>query len=312
MILLEDAFQKFLHRLELTPREQKDVSARHTAIREIVRAGIGVERDILSGSYKRYTKTKPLKDVDIFFVLRSTEEAWLERPPQDLLNEARSLLVPKYGENAVTLGRRSVKVDFGIQTIADQTDEKVISNDVVLAFADGDNYLIPDRDIGEWVTTNPEIHAQLATNANTAYDGRWKALVRMIKKWNDHHDRPVKPSFLLEVMALGILNRGFGGHHSLELQTFFATAADRLTDTWEDPAPPWAPGQRPDGERSRSAALRPPSARRRRRERVQGAQTGAAGQERGRAAVLARGDLRTVVPLVLGHVPAGLSKLCVG
>ena len=114
-----------------------------------------------------------------------------------------------------------------------KTDEKVISNDVVLAFADGENYLIPDRDLGEWVKTNPEIHAQLATAANAAYDGRWKALVRMIKKWNDSHDRPVKPSFLLEVMALGILNRGFGGHYSLELQTFFATAAERITDTWK-------------------------------------------------------------------------------
>jgi hypothetical protein len=236
MISLEDAFKKFLHRLELTPREQKNVSDRHTTIREIVRAGISVDRDILSGSYKRYTKTKPLKDVDIFFVLRSTEEAWLDRPPQDLLSEGRKLLVPEYGENAVTLGRRSVRVDFGIRAIADETDEKVISNDVVLAFADGDNYLIPDRDVGEWVRTNPEIHAQLATDANAAYDGRWKALVRMIKKWNDYHDRPVKPSFLLEVMALGILNRGFGGHYSLELQTFFATAADRITETWDDPA----------------------------------------------------------------------------
>ena len=94
MISLEDAFNKFLHRLELTTREQKDVSDRHTSIRQIVRAGIGVDRDILSGSYKRYTKTKPLKDVDIFFILRYSEEAWLDRHPQDLLTEARALLVP--------------------------------------------------------------------------------------------------------------------------------------------------------------------------------------------------------------------------
>jgi hypothetical protein len=37
-------------------------------------------------------------------------------------------------------------------------------------------------------------------------------------------------------MALGILNRGFGGHYSLELQTFFATAVERISETWEDPA----------------------------------------------------------------------------
>jgi hypothetical protein len=179
MISLENAFAKFLKRLELTPNEQSDVSARHTKIRATVKAGIGVERDILSGSYKRRTKTKPLKDVDIFFILRASEAGWLDRHAQDLLAEIKGLLVPAYGEGSVSLGRRSVKVDFG---------------------------------------------------------ERWKPLVRMVKKWNDYHERPVKPSFLLEVMALGILDRGFGGHYSLELQTFFATAAERISETWEDPA----------------------------------------------------------------------------
>jgi hypothetical protein len=236
MITLEDAFKKLLHRLELTAKEQKDVTDRHTRVREIVRGGIGVDRDILSGSYKRETKTKPLKDVDIFFILRSSEEGWLEKHPEDLLNEVRGLLTPTYGESKVTLGRRSVKVDFGVAVFEDLTDERVMSVDVVLAFARDGNYVIPDRRLDDWVTTNPEIHAEQARNANALYDGRWKALVRMIKKWNDHQDKPVKPSFLLEVMALGILNRGFGGHYSLELQTFFATGAQRISEEWTDPA----------------------------------------------------------------------------
>jgi hypothetical protein len=236
MITLEDAFKKFLHRLELTAKEQKDVTDRHTRVREIVRGGIGVDRDILSGSYRRETKTKPLKDVDIFFVLRSSEEGWLAKHPEDLLSEIRGLLTPTYGESKVTLGRRSVKVDFGVAVFEDLTDEKVMSVDVVPAFARDANYRIPDRRLDDWVTTNPEIHAKFATNANAAYGGRWKALVRMIKKWNDYHDKPMKPSFLLEVMALGILNRGFGGHYSLELQTFFATAAQRISEEWNDPA----------------------------------------------------------------------------
>ena len=236
MITLEDAFAKFLNRLELKPAEQADVKDRHTRVRQVVKAGIGIERDILSGSYKRRTKTKPLKDVDIFFILQATEADWLDRPAQELLTEIKGLLVPAYGESSVSLGRRSVKVDFGLAVTDDQTDEKVMSIDVVPAFASDEHYVIPDRQLDEWVSTDPEIHEQLATDANAAYGGRWKPLVRMIKKWNDHHERPVKPSFLLEVMALGILNRGFGGHYSLELQTFFATAAERISETWDDPA----------------------------------------------------------------------------
>lgn len=236
MISLESAFAKFLKRLELTPNEQADVSSRHTKIRGIIKAGIGVDRDILSGSYKRRTKTKPLKDVDIFFILRASESEWLDKPAQSLLSEIRELLLPTYGESKVSIGRRSVKVDFGVKLGAEETDEKVMSIDVVPAFASNGHYVIPDRHLNGWVSTDPEIHEQQAKDANAAYKERWKPLVRMIKKWNDYHDRPVKPSFLLEVMALGILDRGFGGHYSLELQTFFATAAERISERWEDPA----------------------------------------------------------------------------
>lgn len=236
MLSLDDAFKKFLHRLELTDREQKDVSSRHIKIREIVRSGIGVDRDILSGSYKRRTKTKPLKDVDIFFILGDGERERLDQPPHALLNAIRDLLVPTYGESNVDVGRRAVTVGFGLSAMAAATDEKVMSVDVVCGFPSNGHYTIPDRHLGDWISTNPETHQQLAIDANAAYDGRWKALVRMIKKWNDYHDRPVKPSFLLEVMALAILNRGFGGSYALELQTFFATAAERIWDEWRDPA----------------------------------------------------------------------------
>jgi len=235
MMSLDDAFAKFLHRLELTESEQRDVSNRHTKIRELVCAGISVDRDILTGSYKRHTKTKPLQDVDIFCILHSSESGWLDRPPQELLTETRGFLSPTFGADRVTLGHRSVKVDFGVPVHDDMTDGKVMSVDVVPAFASDGHYVIPDRVRGDWIATDPDIHAQLATDANAAYGGRWKAIVRMIKKWNDHHDRPVKPSFLLEVMALGILNRGWGGQYPLELQTFFATAAVRIFEEWPEP-----------------------------------------------------------------------------
>ena len=33
-----------------------------------------IDRSFLTGSYARYTKTKPLKDIDIFFVLKDVRE----------------------------------------------------------------------------------------------------------------------------------------------------------------------------------------------------------------------------------------------
>ena len=122
--------------------------------------------------------------------------------------------------------------------LADQ-GYKVLSIDVVPAFACGDDYEIPDGDTGQWIKTNPEIHAEKATQAHQAYGNEWKGLVRMVKYWNNnkkHGDKPVKPSFLLEVMALDCLYGGWGGQFDREIQALFATLADRIGEVWADPA----------------------------------------------------------------------------
>jgi len=61
----------------------------------------------------------------------------------------------------------------------------------------------------------------------------------MVKYWNNnskHGEKPVKPSFLIEVMALECLHGGWQGQFDREIQTFFATLADRIFDNWPDPA----------------------------------------------------------------------------
>jgi hypothetical protein len=128
-----------------------------------------------------------------------------------------------------------VRVDFGVQIVNDLSNQ-VVSFDVVPAFANGDAYQIADTRLGEWINTNPTVHKDLATAANDAFDGQWKPVVKMIKKWNHHNDRPIKPSFLIEVMALKILHPPWGNSYPYELKEFFATAHKRLGEGWADPA----------------------------------------------------------------------------
>jgi hypothetical protein len=236
MISVQEAFDKFKSRLELTDREQADASRRHQEIREYLREQFEIDRDFLTGSYARWTKTKPLKDVDIFFVLGREEREYRERHPDVILEKFREVLAEKYGKDRISLGRRSVEVDFGVQAVEDQTNDQVMSVDVVPAFAKGSHYEIPDRTTAAWVLTDPEIHAELATKANKVFSGEWKPLVKMIKKWNQTAGRPVKPGFLLEVMALDLFVPDFSGGYPYELKGFFATAADRINETWGDPA----------------------------------------------------------------------------
>jgi hypothetical protein len=200
-----------------------------------------VEHDFLAGSYARYTKTKPLKDVDIFCVLGDEERHYRKKAPVELLRSVEAAMSKKYGSSCVTRQRRSVTVDFGVKPDAeDKTDYRVVSFDVVPAFALDDDYEIPDTGAngggGGWTKTNPRVHAEKAVEAHQAYSNEWKGLVRMMKYWNNHHDKPIKPSFLIEVMALEVLHAPYGGDRAREMQFFFAGLAGRIHETWDDPA----------------------------------------------------------------------------
>lgn len=237
MLTLDEAFAKFKSRQELTEPEQADVSRRHNEVRDVVAGGLRVERDFLSGSYPRWTKTRPLKDVDIFCALHEDERDYRRRHPRAILERVEEILVPVYGQDHVKIDRMAVTVDFGVPVSKDdETDDKVMSIDLVPAFPKDGHYEIPDALLGTWIETDPEIHAQLAVDAHEGYQREWKPLVRMVKKWNRHQGRPVTPSFLLEVMALELLVPPFSGGYPYELKGFFASAADRIHDVWPDPA----------------------------------------------------------------------------
>lgn len=245
MINLDEAFRKFRSRLELNENERKNAIARHTEVRDHINVKFKVDRDFLTGSYARYTKTKPLKDVDIFFELADSERGYRAKPPSEVIEAFYKALVDKYGEKKVKKQARSINVDFGVDVDADDnTNYRVLSVDVIPAFRAGEDYEIPDTSSGKWMKTNPETHAEKSTAANKAYSGEWKGLVRMLKYWNNnpkHGEKPVKPSFLLEVMALDCLHGGWGRQFDYEFQGLFATLASRIHDTWPDPAGLGAP-----------------------------------------------------------------------
>lgn len=240
MLTVDEAFRKFKRRLELNDREQKNASDRQQEVREYLDTKFGIERSFLTGSYARHTKTKPLKDIDIFFELKESEKHYRSKSPTLIISDFHGKFAGKYGLSAVKKQNRSVNINFGIVIDAnDNTDYRVVSVDVVPAFWDGRNYEIPDTDSGKWIKTNPETHATKATVAHQAYSSEWKGLVRMIKYWNNnprHGEKPVKPSFLIEVMALQCLYGGWQGRFDYEIQSFLSTLADRIFDEWPDPA----------------------------------------------------------------------------
>lgn len=235
MLTPNDAFRKFRSNLELTQKEQDNAASRQKEIRSLMDQSFKLADDFLTGSYRRWTKTKPLKDVDIFCVLHDAERPRYrnDKSPSIVLAAVEAALGKEYGEKSVHRQRRSVTVDFPDS----QDEERIMSFDVVPAFTKNSHYEIPDTATTRgWTETNPKIHAEKATAANEAFGGEWKGMVRMAKSWNRTKNKVIKPAFLIEVMALQVLRPPFNGDFPYEFQGFFATLADRIDESWPDPA----------------------------------------------------------------------------
>ncbi len=167
MITVQEAFEKFRSNLELHPNEEADASDRQKEMRAVMKKSFDVENDFLTGSYKRWTKTKPLKDVDIFCVLGQKDRHYRDKKPSTLLADVEAVLADEYGSDRVCRQRRSVTVDFGVAEDEDgETGGKVMSFDVVPAFTLEDYYEIPDTSTSSgWTKTNPKVHEEKALAA---------------------------------------------------------------------------------------------------------------------------------------------------
>src|ERR1035441_3155651 len=98
MLTTIQAFDRFRKNLELSTTEREDAQKRHTDVRDCIRGGFDVTTDFLSGSYRRHTKTKPLKDVDVFFVLGEKEKWRRDKPPIEMLNAFDECLKKNFSE----------------------------------------------------------------------------------------------------------------------------------------------------------------------------------------------------------------------
>jgi len=227
-----EAFEKDGKNLEITKTEEAQASRRHRGIRTVISDNFDIDDTFLTGSYARHTKTKPLKDVDIFCVLSPSRQQlnlYRKTSPSIVLGAFCEKLRAGYKDYDITIGRRAVTIDFG-------KGEDVMSFDVVPAFPrSGGGYEIPDRELDCWISTDPKIHAEEATAKNQAFNNRWKPLVKMIKGWNRHAGNPIRPSFLIEVVGLEIVRGNFVGYPT-EIRGFLGTAAKRIVEDWPDPA----------------------------------------------------------------------------
>ena len=226
MSYIDDAFANLKSNLEITDSDRRLASSRHHLIRDHVRKSWTLTADFLTGSYDRHTKTKKLKDVDIFVVIDAdgAQGSLADGSGKAAVDALRGVLETRWDD---------IDSDDYVVTVNYQ-GEDVASYEVAPVFARAEGgYVMPSG--GGWMATDPSVHADLVTAKNKECDEKFVPFVKMIKGINRESGEPINPSFLLEVMALELVLEPFGRYQD-EIRFFLASASDNSDRDWPDPA----------------------------------------------------------------------------
>lgn len=190
-------FTELLADIEPSPTTKANASTAHTNLRDYLRFHDDFQEhwlsDFLAGSYSRDTAIRPRMtadgqerpDVDIIVATNYQTSDH----PDDVLGDLCEALEGEY--KVERINKRSVRV---VTTNAEM--------DVVPVIEAWNGYLIPDRETGQWKETNPPSHNTWSSSQNTAFDGRFKKLVKMLKWWRRENPTGKRPKgFALEVLV---------------------------------------------------------------------------------------------------------------
>ncbi|MFY0530518.1 SMODS domain-containing nucleotidyltransferase [Archangium gephyra] len=231
---VRQAVHDFISALELTTAERTAASDQHKFLRDGLASRLEIEPDhypFLTGSYARSTAIRPLKDIDLFCVLKRTPSLAPDiSSPMDALKTVRRALEEQYPGKTADPQNRSVNISFSTTGIA---------YDVVPAFLDeGDSeiFWIPDLQAKTWIRSNPRIHERMSVDANEAAGKELKPLTKAVKHWNRRQpDGARLRSFHIEVMIWDVLVAKPENRLDGLIQIFEGLASRVLLDTL-DPA----------------------------------------------------------------------------
>ncbi len=214
MAKLNSKFAEFLGAIEPDSEAIKHAKAAHEPLREHLRQdaqfGPHVVNTFLYGSYQRDTAIDDIKDVDIV-VLTDFDHSKPENNPQNVLRQLKAAINRYYKDTEnQQYQRRSIRVDDPLPN----KPGSELTLDVIPAFApNGEDQplLVPDRELGQWIHSNPKGHIKHAERLNSEQvgNGRFVPLVKIMKSWwkyqcEQRQPKAVRPKpkgFWIEVLV---------------------------------------------------------------------------------------------------------------
>lgn len=199
-------FRTFHQNLNLTEDQIGEGTHHHAGVRKSLNAhyyGWSSEtaNSFLIGSWGKYTRTRPPRDIDLYFVLPyAVYERYQTHDgnrQSALLQEVKRVLQATYPNTDLRGDGQVVVVGFNRMSV-----------EVVPAFAlqNGQYWICDTHAGGQYKTADPKAEMNHISTLNNGYSNNLRPLIMMIKAWQTYCNVPIK-SFWIELVAADYLQQ---------------------------------------------------------------------------------------------------------
>lgn len=216
-LTVDKAFGEFETKIALTVTQRSRIVARAVRVRELLEDSFSSDCDAplqtsrLMGSGARDTIIRPLDDLDVLAVFSNKNQVFekYRYDSQGFLYWVRQRIDARTDVQKVGARGQAVRLFY--------TDGLHV--DIAPVFSvSGGGYFLPAGD-GSWLRTDPPKQEQWAKERDTALSGQFKRRARMLKRWNNEHNKRLG-SWHLEVMIGGVFT-SMSSNHRIGVQKFF-------------------------------------------------------------------------------------------
>lgn len=198
-------FEALLANLTLKSDQRSDGITKHTGVRNCLNShyynlNSDYANSMLVGSWGKNTEVRPPRDIDVMFILPDSvywrfQDRQGNRQSQ-LLQEVKGALVSKYSRTDIRGDGPVVLIPFSTYNVELVPSFKTTTG----------QYIIPiTTNGGSYKNFDPDAEISKITTADSATNGNTRALVRMMKRWQEYCNVPIK-SFYLELNAIDFLS----------------------------------------------------------------------------------------------------------
>lgn len=199
-------FDGFIENLSLTSvqiadGEKKNLGVRSCLNQHFYNSSSETANSMLIGSWGKFTRVRPPRDIDVLFVLPSTVyDRYQLRPgnkQSQLLQEVKSVLQKTYSGTDMSADGQIILVPFASYAV-----------EVAPAFklTTGKYWICDTNNGGSYKKIDPEAEKTNISNSNKATNGNTRHLIRMMKRWQYYCNVPIK-SFWFELLAVDFLSQ---------------------------------------------------------------------------------------------------------